>query len=153
MVQRGTIIEQGSSLFISSVDLLQQFIGSAEMGDDDAASDDERDIEGFLLFFANGSEAIGLDDVVVDAIVAAQAGGDYQSHQLFVLGGDGAFEVGVVVYVVEALEEEVVGSVYVGVKAGAGVDEFAGDFAFFGNLLFGEEVGGFFAFGGHGEKG
>jgi hypothetical protein len=94
MVQRGTIIEQGlesiySSLFISSVDLLQQFIGSAEMGDDDAASDDERDIEGFLLFFANGSEAIGLDDVVVDAFVAAQAGGDYQSHELFILGRDG----------------------------------------------------------------
>src|SRR5438105_14981848 len=109
MVQRGTIIEQGSSLFISSVDLLQQFIGSAETGDDDAASNDERDIEGFLLFFANGSEAIGLDDVVVDAIVAAQAGGDHQPHQLLVLGEDSAFEVGFAVYVVAAPEDVVAG--------------------------------------------
>ncbi len=118
------------------------------MWDHDAASNYQRYVDRFFLLGSGHSQTIRLNDVIVDAVVTTQTGGGDQSHQLFVLRGQSAFEVGVVIQVIETLDEEVVGLVHIFVEAGARVQKVAGNFAFFGNLLFGECVGWLFALSG-----
>jgi hypothetical protein len=130
----------------SNVQFRQQLIGAAEVRDNDAASNDQSNVDCFLLLLATGTESVGLDDVVVDAVVAAQDGRSRKSHELFEFCRNQAFKVGVVVDVVEALNKIIVGLVDVGVEAVAGIDETARDFALVGNLFLGENVGWFFSF-------
>ncbi len=82
--------------------------------------------------------------MIIDAVVTSQTRGRNQSHQLFILRGQRTFQVGIVVQVVEALYQKIVGFIDILVKARAGVQEMPGDFAFFRNLLFGVEIGWFF---------
>ena len=65
------------------------------MSNHDAATNHKGDIDGFLLLRATYAQPVGLDDMVVDAVVVAQASLSDQSHQLFVLRRQGAFEIGV----------------------------------------------------------
>jgi len=90
------------------------------MGYDDAASDDQRYVERLFLLGAGHAQAVGLDRVVDDAVVAAQDGRGHEPHQLFRPGGESALQIGVVIDVVEALDQKVAGLVDVGVEAGAG---------------------------------
>jgi hypothetical protein len=82
-----------------------------------------------------------------NAIVTAQARGGYQAHQLFRLGGQHTFQIRVVVDVIETLHQKIVGLVNVDVEPRACLDEPSSDLALLGNILFGEQVGRFFAFG------
>ena len=54
-----------------------------------------------------------------------QKGIDNHGHQDFVLGRDSAFQIGIVIDVVKALDQEVVGLLDVGIQAGAGFEEAA----------------------------
>ena len=71
------------------------------MRNDDAAAHDQRDVERFFLLGTGHAQTIGLDDVVLDAIIAAQAGRSHQAHQLFVFSRQRSFQVGIVIEVVE----------------------------------------------------
>jgi hypothetical protein len=63
--------------------------------------------------------------VVEDTVIASQTGGSDQSHQLFRLRGKRTFEISVVIDVVKALDQEVVGFVDVGVETFARIEEFS----------------------------
>ena len=95
------------------------------MRDNDASADDQRHIQRFLLLVLVGAEPVTLDDVIVDAVVATQARGNHQPHQFFVFRWDRAFEIGVVINVVEAFYEIVVGAIDDLVQIGTDVDESA----------------------------
>ncbi len=110
------------------------------MWNDNTSADDQRHVDGFFLLGASGSEAVGLDYVVVDAVVTAQAGRGHQSHEFFGLRGQRAFHVGVVVEIVETLDEVIVGLVDVGVQAIAGFEKASSEFALFGDLFFRKEI-------------
>ena len=56
------------------VHLLQQFVRAPQVRDDDASAHDQRDVERLFLLGAGYAQAVGLDGVVKDAVVAAQAG-------------------------------------------------------------------------------
>ena len=116
------------------------------MGDDDAASDHQCDVERFFLLSASHAQAVGLDGVIHDAIVAAQAGRGDESHQLFRLGRERTFQIRIVIDVVETLHQEIAGLVDIGVEARAGFDEAARDLALVGDVLLGEKIRGLFAF-------
>ncbi len=53
---------------------------------------------------------------------------------------------------VEAFDEDVVGFIDVGVQARPYIEEASGDFAFVGDLFFGQQVGRFSALGVHGQR-
>ena len=127
----------------------QQRVCPAQVGNHYGSADYEGHVQCLFLFGAGNAQSPRLDDVVVDAVVTAQSGGDDQSHQLFVLRGNRAFEICVVVDVVDALDEVVVGGIDVVVEALACGDEFARDGALCGGIFFGEEEGGFSAVGWH----
>jgi len=73
-----------------------------------AAAYHQRHVDRLFLLGASHAQAIGLNDVVIDAAVATQTGGGNQPHQFFVFRRQRAFQVGVVLQVVEAFDEEVV---------------------------------------------
>ncbi len=75
-----------------------------------------------------------------------------ESHQLFILRWNRAFQIGVVVEVVEALDEEVVGLIDIGIQASARIQKPARDLALIGNLFLGEKVSRLSAFGIHGKR-
>lgn len=133
----------------SAIQLGQQFVGSAQVWNDDAASHDQCHIQGFFLFGARYSQPAGLDDVIVDAIIATEAGRGRESHQLFVFGWNRAFQIRIVIEIIKALYEEVVSLIDIDVQTGAIIQKAARDFALVGDLLFGEEVCRFLAFGVH----
>jgi len=85
------------------------------MRDDDAASLHHRYIDRFLLLGAGHAQAVGLDGVVEDAIITAQAGRGHHAHEFFGLGRQRAFEIGIVIDVVEALYQTIARFVDVGV--------------------------------------
>ena len=87
--------------------------------------------------------------MVDNAIVAAQHSRGGQPHQFLHLRRDRAVEIGVVVNVVEALDQKVVGLGDVSVEAGAGVNEAAGKFAFVSDLLLCVLKYGLFSVAGH----
>jgi hypothetical protein len=97
------------------------------MRDHDAAADHQGHIQRLLLLITRGSQTIRLDDVVIDAVIAAQARGDDQAHEFLVLRRNCAFQVCVVVDVVEALDQEVVGLVNIRIQARAGLEKTARD--------------------------
>src|ERR1035437_1748863 len=115
------------------------------MRDHYAAAYDQGHVDRFFLLGASHAQAIGLNHVVVDAVVATQTGGGNQPHQFFVFRRQSAFQVGVVIQVVEALDEEVVGFVDVFIQTRAVVQKTPGEFTFFSNLLLGKEIARFFA--------
>src|SRR6516165_10597215 len=98
------------SIDVSAVQLRQQLVGASQIGNHDAAANHEGHIDRFLLLGATYAQPVGLDDMVVDAVVAAQASRSDQSHQLFVLCRQRTSEIGVVVEVVEALDQKVISS-------------------------------------------
>ena len=102
--------------------------------------------------FASRAQAIRLDDVVVDAIVTAQACRHNQPHQLLVLRGNGAFQVCVMIDVVKALHQKVVGLLDIHVQPYARLQKPPRKLTFLRNLFLGELIGGFSAFARHGEK-
>jgi hypothetical protein len=110
------------------------------MWNDDASTNYQRDVDRVFLLGASDSETIALDDVIVDAVVTAERGGDRKSHHLLEPGRSCAFEVRVVVDVVEALDQVVIGGFDVLVEFATRAGELARDLAFVGDLLFGEEV-------------
>jgi len=120
--------------------------------DDDTSAYDQSDRERFFLLGSRHAQTIRLNDVVVDAVVAAQTGRSNKAHQLLVFCRQYAFEIGVVVEVVEAFDQEIIGLVYVLVEARAHIQEAARDFTLVGDLLFREEIRWFSAFGVHGRK-
>src|SRR5208283_5158833 len=91
-----------------------------------AAADHQRHVNRFFLLAAGRTQAIGLNHVIVDAVVATQAGGGDQSHQFLVFCWQSAFQIGVVIQVVKALDEEVVGFVDVVVQTVSAVQKTAG---------------------------
>src|SRR5580658_10695120 len=107
----------------------QQLVGSPHVRNHYASSYHQRDVDRIFLLGAGHTQAIGLYHVVVDAIVATQTGGSNQPHQFLVFRGQRAFEVGVVVEVVEAFDEEVVGLVNILIQTSAGVEKTPGEFA------------------------
>ena len=85
--------------------------------------------------------------MIENAVVTAQAGGGHQTHQFFRFCGQSAFQIGVVVDVVEALYEKIVGLVDIGIQASARFDKAASGFAFVRHIFLGEEIGRFLSFG------
>ena len=53
------------------IQLFQQLVGEAQVRYHNASVDHERNVDRFLLLSASGAQTMGLDDVVVDAIIAA----------------------------------------------------------------------------------
>jgi len=64
----------------SGIEFAQEFISPPQMWNYDFPANHQRDVDRFFLLGAVHSQSIGLDDVVVDAIVAAQTRGRHQSH-------------------------------------------------------------------------
>src|ERR1019366_1085364 len=69
----------------SAVQFRQQLVSPAQVRDYDAAANYKGHIDCFLLLGASCAQPVRLDDMGVDAVVAAQASRSNQSHQLFVL--------------------------------------------------------------------
>jgi hypothetical protein len=118
----------------------------------DASSHDQRHIQGFFLLWPADSQPVRLNNVVVDAILAAQAGRSNQSHQLLVFGWNGAFQVAIVVEIIEAFDQKIIGLIYIGVQTIAGVEKAARNFALVRDLLLGQKVYGLSAFRIHGQR-
>lgn len=131
--------------FLLAVQLFQQFIRPPQVGDHDGTSHDHGDVERLFLLGAGNAQAVGLDGVIENAVVTAQDRRGNEPHEFFGLGRERAFEIGIVVDVIEALDEEIVGLVDIGVEPGAGVEEAAGDFALVGDLLLGKKIRRLFA--------
>src|SRR6185437_573652 len=127
----------------ATIQLLQQRVRPAQVGNHDAASHHQGNVERFFLLGAGDLQAIRLNDVVVDAVVAAQARRHHQPHQFLVLGRNCPFQVGIVVKVVEALDQVVVGLLHVGVQLLPGFDKLPRQGAPRCDLLFGELISGF----------
>src|SRR5208282_6481393 len=66
---------------LSTIELRQQFIRPPHMRNHDAAAYHQRHVDCLFLLGAGHAQAIGLNHVVVDAVVATQTGGGYQAHQ------------------------------------------------------------------------
>ena len=113
------------------IEFRQQLICSPHVRNHYAAAHHQRHVDRFFLLGAAHTQTIALNHVVVDAIVTTQTGGGDQAHQFFVFRGHGAFEVGVVIEVVKAFDQEVVGLVDIFVQTGPGVLENAGLIRFF----------------------
>src|SRR5271157_2430129 len=131
------------------IEFRQQFIRSPHVWNHYGAAYHQRHVDGFFLLGASHAQAVGLNQVVGNAVVATQTGGGNQAHQLLVFCGQSAFEVRVVIQIVEAFDKQVIGLVDVFIQTGAAVQKMPGEFAFFSYLLLGEEIGGLFAVSGH----
>jgi hypothetical protein len=116
------------------------------MRHEDASAHDQRHVQRFFLFCARHSQPVGLDRVIKNAVVAAQASRGDQAHQLFHFCRQRAFQIGIVVDVVDTLHQEVIALEDVRILAGACFEKAPGKFAFFRNLLLGENEGGFLVF-------
>src|SRR5664280_2033586 len=68
----------------SAVQFRQQLVSPAQVRDYDAAANHKGHVDGFLLLGASYAQPVRLDDMVVDAVVAAQASRGNQSHQFLV---------------------------------------------------------------------
>jgi hypothetical protein len=71
-----------SRIFTFPIDI-QSFHGMAQMGDDDTAVNDQGDIEGIIQFFIRPPRVHALDDVIINAIIAAQYHRSNQTQQFF----------------------------------------------------------------------
>ena len=114
------------------------------MRDYDAASDHHCHVQGFFLLGAGDAQAVGLNGMIENAVVATEDRGRNQSHQLFRLGRQRAFQIRVVIDVVKTFDEEIVGLLDVRVEALARIKKAAGGFALVGHVFFSEEVSGLF---------
>ena len=74
--------------------------------------------------------------MVEDAVVAAQTRRRHQSHQLFGLGRQRAFQVSVAIDVIEALDQKIVRLVDIGIEPRPGFDEPARRLALIGDVFF-----------------
>jgi hypothetical protein len=77
------------------------------MGDGNGAADDQGDIEGVDNLGAGPASPGALDDVVGDAVVAAEDGGGDQAEEFLGLGVQGTRLVSLVIEGKEALDAEV----------------------------------------------
>lgn len=82
--------------------------GATQMRDDDAAADDEADAHGFEYFVARDTFFAAPDDVIRDAIIAAQHEGSDQSQQFLGLHVERATFVGPSVEIEEPIDDEIV---------------------------------------------
>src|SRR5438270_9663965 len=87
----------------STVNLFQQLISPPQVRDHNASAYNHGHIDRFFLLGAGHTQAVGLDRVVEDAIVTAQASRRHQPHQLFRLRRQRALQISIVIDVVEAL--------------------------------------------------
>src|SRR5690606_24241058 len=83
--------------------------GAAEVGDDDRSADDQADGEGFEEFVVGDAFLDAAEDVVRDAVVAAEDEGGDEAEQLLCPRGQGAVLVDAGVEGEEALDVEVAG--------------------------------------------
>jgi hypothetical protein len=111
----------------------------------DASSYDQRYVDRFFLFGTGHAQTIGLNHVILDAVVAAQTGRRNEPHQLFVFRRNSTFEIGIVIQIVEAFDEEVIGFVDVFVPPSALVDKMPGECTLVSSLFLGKQVGRFLA--------
>jgi hypothetical protein len=90
-----------STLSTKEVDRLK---GVAQVGNDDTAAYDQGNVQCLVQFLIAQAGFHALDEVIVDAVIAAQDGGCDQPQKLFGLGWQGAILVGFGVEVEEALD-------------------------------------------------
>ena len=134
------------------VKLAQQLVGAPEVRDNDAAANHQSDIECLFLLRPRCAQAARLDDVVVDAVIAAQPRRDHQPHEFLIFCWNRPFQVGVVIDIVEALDQIIVCGVDDGVEFSTSVDELPSSGTSLGDFVFRIEVGGLFAIAGHRDK-
>lgn len=115
------------------------------MRNHDTAAHHQRDIERLFLFHPRHTQTVRLNGVVENAIVAAQGCGCGKAHQLFGFRWQSTFQIGVVVDVVEALDQEIIRLIDARVEALPSVQELAREFALLGDVSLGEQVRGFLA--------
>ena len=120
------------------------------MRNHDAPAHNQCHIERLFLLRPRRSQSVRLNDVIVDAVIAAQSSRNDKSHQLFVLRGNRTFHVCVVINVVKAPDQKIIGLVDIRIQPRPRIQEPPRDLALFGNLLVGVGIGGFFAFDAHG---
>jgi hypothetical protein len=81
--------------------------GPADVGDGDGASDDQGDIEGVDHFIAFPADFAAANEVIGDAVVAAENRGGDEAEKFLGSGVEWAGIVGLVVQCEEALDSEV----------------------------------------------
>ena len=81
--------------------------GAADVRNGDGAADDEGDVEGVDDFFALPAFLAAADEMVSDAIVAAENGAGDEAEEFLGLGAERAGLVGLMVEGEEALDAEV----------------------------------------------
>jgi len=84
------------------------FDGVTQMGDNDAAPDNKGHVEGIVKGCVVPAGLDALQDVIVDAVIAAQYHGGHQPEEFLSAAVEGAVFVGFGVQVEEALDAQVI---------------------------------------------
>src|SRR5579859_755975 len=101
------------------VDLAHAGEGAAEVRNSNGAADDEGDIEGIDDFFTLPAFFSAADEVVGDAVVAAEHGAGDQAEEFLGLGAERTGLIGLMVQSEEAFDAEMAGAEDLLVKVGA----------------------------------
>jgi hypothetical protein len=133
----------------SIVEFCKKFVGAPHVRYHDTSTHYKRYIERLLLLIASRPQTVGLNDVVLDAIVTTESCGHHEPHEFLEFGRNGALQIGVVIDVVETLYEEVVGLLDGSVEPRSGLEKSACNLAFVRYLLIRVQIGRFFTFDGH----
>ena len=109
------------------------------MRNHDASAHHQRDIERLFLLGAWHAQTVGLDGVIENAIVAAQSMRMRPGPSTLWSSRAVPFQIGVVVDVVEALDQKIIRLVDVRIEALTSLDETAREFTLVGDIFFREQ--------------
>ena len=108
-----------SFIGFEAVDFAHTGEGAADVGNGDGAADDEGDVEGVDGFLPGPTFFGAADEVIGDAVVAAENRRGDQSQELLGFGAEGAGFIGLVVEREEALDAEMAAAKDLFVEVGA----------------------------------
>src|SRR5260370_5103958 len=100
-------MEWSSRSWLQAADFAHARESAPHVRNGDGAANDQRDVERIDHFFTFPAFLAAADQVVSDAVIAAQHGGGDQPEQFFLLGAERAGFVSLVVESAEALAAEV----------------------------------------------
>src|SRR5260370_19391605 len=106
-MRRSSLIFQHQLSRLQAADFAHAGKSAPHVRNGDRAANDQRHVESVNYFFALPAFLAAADQVIGDAVVAAQNGGSHQPEQFFLLGAERARFVSLVVESEEALDAEV----------------------------------------------